>query len=59
MINHEGWTWGLQGGAGIVGQIGDSFSPEGTWFGEVGVGTPGASLSAYFISDPLMGPFSQ
>ena len=49
----SGWNVGLQGQNGLAGQVGYSFSNNGSWFGEIGGGGPaGVSLSGYYIFNP-------
>jgi len=51
----QGWNVGLQPGYGVAGQVGYSFEKGGSWFYEYGIGTPGASLTGYYV----WGPFSK
>lgn len=59
-----GWNMGAQLAYGLAGQMGrmlkdysgwfpgDWSFPEGDWFYEGGLGTPGASLTGYYVWDP-------
>jgi len=52
-----GWNVGLQGQAGVAGQVGYGFGDNGGWFWEVGGGwPPGASLTGYYAWGPFFGP---
>jgi RHS repeat-associated protein len=52
-----GWNVGLQGQAGVAGQVGYGFGDGGGWFYEYGVGwPPGASLTGYYVFGPFPYP---
>ena len=51
-----GWNAGLQGGMWLGGQGGYGFGEGGGWFGEGGFATPGASLTGYYVWEPIGGP---
>jgi hypothetical protein len=47
-----GWTISMQGGAGLVGQLGHSYGDGSNWK-EWGIGTPGAGVTGYFVFSPI------
>ena len=49
-----GWSVALQGQYGAAGQVGYSFEDK-TPFAEYGVGSPGASLTGYYVWGPFFG----
>jgi RHS repeat-associated protein len=53
----QGWQVGLQGAAGVAGQVGYSFGTGGGWFWEAGIGGgwptfAGGSLTGYYVFGP-------
>jgi len=48
----QGWNVGLQGAYGVAGQVGYGFGQGGGWFWEAGAGTPGISLTGYYVWGP-------
>mgnify|MGYP000203417016 CR=1 FL=1 len=47
-----GWNFGFQAGEGGMVNVGDNFNLNSPFL-EVGVGTPGVSLTAYYVFEPL------